>query len=100
MSRFWTTRLRGMDLSLLRALRAVFRPTLHPPLHADRVERAADDVIAHAREILDAAAANEHQRVLLEVVTDARNVGRHFDAVGEAHARDLAKRRVRLLRRL
>src|SRR5689334_1964388 len=76
------------DLSLLRALDAVFRPTLHSTLHADRVERAAHDVVAHAREILDAAAANEHQRVLLQVVADAGNVGGHFDAVGEPDARD------------
>src|SRR6185369_9218861 len=69
-------------------------------LHPDRVERAADHVVADAREILDAAAANEHQRVLLEVMTDARDVGRHLDAVGEPHARDLAQRRVRLLRGL
>src|SRR5580765_3394870 len=87
-------------LSLLRALRAVFGSSLHPSLHADRVERPADDVIANARQILDAAAANEHQRVLLQVVADAGNVGRHLDAVGQPHARDFAKRRVRLLRRL
>src|SRR5207253_2717639 len=76
------------------------RAALHPSLHADGVQRAADDVIANARQILDAAAANEHERVLLEVVADARDVGRHLDAVGEPHARDLAQRRVRLLWRL
>jgi hypothetical protein len=39
--------------------------------HADGVERATDDVVANAREILDAAAADEHERVLLQVVADA-----------------------------
>ena len=38
--------------------------------------------------------------MLLEAVTLARDVGRDFDAVRQAHAGDLAKRRVRLLRRL
>ena len=38
--------------------------------------------------------------MLLKVVADAGNVGRHFDAVGQAHARDLAEGRVRLLRGL
>src|SRR5205085_12893 len=99
-SRFETTLLRGMTLSLLGALRAVFRTSLHASLDADRIERASDDVVAHAREILDAAAADEHQRVLLQVVADARDVGRHLDAVGQPDARDLAQRRVRLLRGL
>ena len=38
-------------------------------------------------------------RVLLQVVTLARDVAGDFHAVGEAHAADLAERRVRLLRR-
>jgi hypothetical protein len=82
------------------ALGAVFRSTLHPAGDADCVERAADDVIAHAGQVLDAAATDEHERVLLEVVAHARDVGRHFDAVGQPHAGDLAQRGVRLLRRL
>src|SRR5688572_21953938 len=84
----------------LRALGAVLRAALLAALDADGVEGAADDVIAHARQVLDAAAADEHQRVLLEVVTDTRDVGRHLDLVGQADAGHLAKRRVRLLRRL
>src|SRR5262249_30787994 len=87
-------------LSFLWPFGAVFRSTLHSSLDTDRVERAADHVIADTRQILDAAAANEHQRVLLQVVADAGDVGRHLDAVGQPHARDLAERRVRLLRRL
>ena len=67
-------------------------------LDADRVERAADDVVADAGKILHAAAADEHHRVLLQVVPDAGNVRRHLDAVGEPDAGHLAERRVRLLR--
>jgi hypothetical protein len=52
------------------------------------------------RQILHAAASNKHNRVLLQVVTDAGNVGRHLDPVGQANARDFAQRRVRFLRRL
>src|SRR5260370_34975617 len=84
----------------LRPLRAILRAPLFPPLHADGVERAADDVIADTRQILHAAAANEHQRVLLQVVADPRNVGGDLDPVRQAHARDLPQRRVRLLRSL
>src|SRR5206468_3873395 len=73
---------------------------LHPAGDTNRVERAAHHVIANARQVLDAPATDEHERVLLQVVADARNIGRHFDPVGQAHARDLAERRVGLLRRL
>ena len=51
------------------------RPCLRS-LHALRVERAADDVVAHARQILHAAAADQHDRVLLQVVALAGDVAR------------------------
>src|SRR5262249_11768656 len=47
----------------------------------------------------DAAAAHEHDGVLLQVVTLARNVDRDLHAVREANTGDLAERRVRLLGR-
>ena len=61
--------------------------------------RAANDVIAHAGQVLDAAAADQHHRVLLQVVPFARNVARHLEAVGQPHPRHLAQCRVRLFRR-
>src|SRR5256886_7493888 len=36
--------------------------------HTRGVERAADDVVAHARQILHAAAADHHDRVLLQIM--------------------------------
>ena len=63
------------------------------------VERPADDVVAEAREILHAAATDQDDRMLLQVVPVAGDVGADLDAVGEAHARDLPQRRVRLLGR-
>src|SRR5262245_6796442 len=84
----------------LRPLRAVLRSSLHPSLHADGVERAANHVIANTGQVLHAAAANQHQRVFLEVVTHTGDVGRHLDAVGQPYARDLAQRGIRLLGRL
>src|SRR5512145_1352067 len=96
--RFSTSRRRGIEPFLARALGAVLRAALLAPLDADRVEGAAHDVVAHAGEILHASAADEDHRVLLEVVPDARDVARHLEAVGEPDARDLAERGVRLLR--
>src|SRR5690606_12567786 len=68
-------------------------------LHALGVEHAAQDVVAHARQILDAAAADHHHRMLLQVMPLARDVADHLDTVGETDLGHLAKRRVRLLRR-
>src|SRR4051812_49107128 len=66
--------------------------------HAEAVEHPPDDVVAHARQVADAAAANPDDRGLLEGVPFAGDVRRDFLAVGEPHPRHLAERRVRLLR--
>ena len=54
-------------------------------------------MVANAREILHAAAAHEHDRVLLQVVAFSGDVGDDFESVGEANLGDFAQRRVRLL---
>src|SRR5688572_3226721 len=86
-----------MGLSLLRSLGPVLGAALVALGDADGVQRSTDDVIANTRKVLHTASANEHDRVLLEVVPDARDIGRDFDAVGETDTRDLAERGVRLL---
>src|SRR4030065_1248692 len=62
-----------------------------------RVLGAAPDVVAHAGQVLRAAAADQHHRVLLQVVPDAGDVGGHLDAVDQAHPGHLAQRGVGLL---
>src|SRR3954471_10882569 len=83
---------------LLRTLRAVLRTTLLTVLDALGIEDAAEDVVAHAGQVLDAAAADHDHRVLLKVMAFTRDIADHFEAVGQAHLGDLTKRRVRLLR--
>src|SRR5216684_9066439 len=101
----WTSRLtaaRRRDIafpSLFRPLGAVFRAALAPVLDALGVVRAADDVIAHAGQILDPTAADQHHRVLLQIVALAGDIAGYLEAVGEADARDLAQRGIRLFRR-
>src|SRR5215208_6932136 len=80
-------------------LHAVLRARLLAIADAGGVERPAHDLVANARQVLDAAAAHEHDRVLLQVVALARDVGRVLDAAGDPDTRDLAQRGVRLLRR-
>src|SRR6478672_1585507 len=88
--------LRGISALLL--LGAVAAASLLAVLHALGVERAADDLVADTGKVLHTAAAHEHDRVLLEVVTHARDVSGDLDAARQAHAGDLAEGGVRLLR--
>src|SRR5690606_12261001 len=87
-----------ISISLLRTLRAIVRAALLAILHALRVEHAAQDVVTNARKVAHAATTNEHDRVLLQVVTFTWNIGDHFALVGEANLGNLAQSRVRLLR--
>src|SRR4029434_5917444 len=83
----------------LGALCAVLRAGLLAVLDAGGVERAAHHVVAHARQVLHAAAADQHHRVLLQVVAFAADVADHLEAIGEADLGILAQRGVGLLRR-
>src|SRR4051795_8674671 len=86
-------------MSALLLLGAVTAAGLLAVADALGVQRAADDLVTDAGQVLHAAAAHEHHRVLLQVVADARDVRGHLDTTGQADASDLAQRRVRLLRR-
>src|SRR5918998_6005444 len=87
---------RGMSALLL--LRAVTAAGLLAVADALGVQRTTNDLVADARKVLHPAAADEHDRVLLEVVADARDVRRHLDLAAQLDTSDLAQRRVRLLR--
>src|SRR4051794_14204934 len=83
----------------LGSLDAVARAGLLAVGDACRVEGAAHDLVADARQILDATTPDEHDGVLLQVVALARDVGGDLHPVGQPHTGDLAQGRVRLLRR-
>src|SRR5215472_12797 len=92
----------GMTLAMLGSLRtlgAILRTALLAVLDALGIQHAAENVVAHAGQVLDAAAADHDHRVLLQVMAFTRDVTNHLEAVGQAHLGDLAQRRVRLLRR-
>ena len=98
----------GLDLcELLRVLcawvtillGAVAGAGLLATVYAGSIERASNDLVPNTREVLHTTATDEHDRVLLEVVTLTRDVGRDLHLGGETHAGDLAQRGVRLLGR-
>src|SRR5579864_2139983 len=70
----------------LRALHTVLGAAGLAVLDAGAVERPADDVVAHAGQVAHAAAADEHDRVLLKVMTFPGDVGRGFASARKAHA--------------
>src|SRR5580704_13683343 len=74
---------RDIVFSLLRTLGAVERTALLAVFDALGVEHAANNVIAHARKIFDAAAADQDHAVLLKIVALARNIRQRFEAVGQ-----------------
>src|SRR6201996_8939391 len=83
---------------LLRTLRAVLRTALLTVLDALGIEDAAENVVTHAGQILDAAAADHDHGVFLEVMALTGNITDDLEAIGQAPLGDLAERRVRLLR--
>src|SRR5580658_3154751 len=93
--RFVAGPLRGMSALLL--LRAVTAAGLLAVSYALSVERTADDLVSHAGKVTHPATPDQHDRVLLQVVTDAGNVCGHLDVAGEPDPGDLAQGRVRLL---
>jgi hypothetical protein len=56
-------------------------------------------VIANTRKILNTTTANEHDRVLLEVMSDTGNVCGYFNTIAKANTGNLAECRVRFLGR-
>src|SRR6185437_10815116 len=82
----------------LRTLGAIFGPPLLTVRNAGGIERSANYVVANAGQILYTAAADEHNRMLLQIVSDAGNISGYLDAVGQTHAGHFAKSRIGLLR--
>ena len=68
------------------------------PLHALGIEGAADDVVTDTGQVLDTAAADHNDGVLLQVVADTGDVSGNFVAVGQTDTGDLTQSGVRLLR--
>src|SRR5687768_3295085 len=90
-SRFGISLRRGIasvSSGRLRQLGAVLRAALLAVLHTLRIERTAHDVVAHAGQVLDAPAADQHGRVLLQVVSLTADVADHFVAVGQPYLGD------------
>ena len=81
----------------LGSLGSVLGAALAAFFHADGVEGSADYVIANSGKVFDPATSNHNDRVLLEIMSDTRNIGGHLDSIGQPNSGDLAQCRVRFL---
>ena len=80
------------------SLCAVLGTRLHASCNALGVKRSANDVVTAARQVTDSSSADQHNGVLLQIVSDPRDIGRRLQTVCQSHSGDLAERGVRLLR--
>ena len=87
-----------MNELLLGSLCAVLGTGLTSVSNTGGIQGSPDDVIPGTRKVLDTAAADHDDGVLLKVVTFTRNVAGNLNSVGKADTGDLTKRRVRLFR--
>lgn len=78
-------------LDLLAAFSAVLGAALFTAIDAEGVEGSTDDVVAYAREVAYAAAADEDDGVFLEVMFFAGDIGSDLFAVGETDAGDFSE---------
>ena len=80
-----------MRKSLLRTLCAVLGAGLLAVRNTCSIKRTADDMVSGTRKVLDTAATDHDDAVLLKVVALARDIGCNFDSVGKTDSGDLTK---------
>ena len=81
-------------------LGAVLGTGLHSAADALCVKGASDDVVTHTGKILNTAASDQHNGVLLQVVAYAGNISGNFDPVGKTNSGKLSQSRIRLFGRI
>ena len=87
-----------LNLLFLRSLSTVLGTRLISVRHTSGIQSAADDVITDTRDVLNSSAADQHNAVLLQIVTNTGDVSGNFDPVGQSDSGDLSQCRIRFLR--
>ncbi|AEI46021.1 hypothetical protein KNP414_07527 [Paenibacillus mucilaginosus KNP414] len=80
-----------------RTLRAVLGTSLLTVVHTCCIQRTTNDVVTYTRKVLYTTAADQYYAVLLQVVSDTRNISCNFNTVSQTNTRILTKSGVRLL---
>ena len=80
------------DLSFLRSLGTVFGTCLSSFCNTCCIKSSSDDVISYTRDILDSAASDKNNTMLLQIVADARDIRCDLDTVRQTYSGYLTKR--------
>ena len=83
----------------LRFLRTVSAAGLLSSIDAEGIAAATNYLISNSRQVTNTTATDEHNRVLLKIVTLAGNIYGDFFAIRQSHASNFPQCRVRLFRR-
>lgn len=96
---FWSSLLSQARflLCFLRPFCPVLRAPLFSVTYTRGIKSSTDDVVTNSGQILHTPSPDHDDRVFLEVMSFARNVGCHFDSVCQTNARDLPQRGVGFL---
>ncbi len=62
--------------------RSVLGTSVFSTLYTHGVQCSPNHVVADTRKVFDAATANEHHRVLLQIVSNTWNIGRYLNSIG------------------
>jgi hypothetical protein len=89
--------IRHSSLLALAFFSSVAAARLLAALHAERIAGTTDDLLTHTRQIANTTAAHEHDAMFLKRVAFARNINRHFLAVGKPHTGNFPQCGIRLL---
>ena len=87
-----------MNELLLGSLCAVLGTGLTSVSNTGGIQCSSDDMVPGTRKVLDTAAADHDDGVLLKVVALTRNITGNLNPIGKTYTGDLPKCRVRLLR--
>ncbi len=77
-----------------RSLCSVLGAALFPVIYTGSIKRATYDMVLDAREVLYSSAANQDDRVLLQIMPLAGDICIHFSVVAEANSTYFAQRGV------
>src|SRR5689334_10041174 len=91
-------RSRSEASDLLRTLGTVLGTGLLTVFHASGIQRTANGVVTHTRQVLYTTATDQHHGVFLQVVAFTTDVGNHFETVGQTNLAHFTQCGVRLFR--
>ena len=81
-----------LNVLLLRSLGTVLGTGLAAVCYAGSIKSTADDVVSCTRKVLNTAATDHNNTMLLKVVAFTGDIGSNFNTVGQTYSGDLSER--------